>query len=114
MAGENRAELEKVLAHYSGNPENALKLKAARYLIENMPGHYSYAGDGIHKYYAEIDSLLKTGMTAFDMIAESERLSEKYPGLRRNVVEDLHIITAEYLIRNIDSAFKLWEEKIKC
>lgn len=41
-AGENRAELEKILKHYSGSPENDLKYKAAVYLIENRPYHYSY------------------------------------------------------------------------
>jgi hypothetical protein len=42
LAGENRQELEKVLGHYSQNPADSLKLKAAIFLIENMPGHYSY------------------------------------------------------------------------
>ena len=36
-AGDNRAELEKVLAHYASDPADSLKLRAAQYLIENMP-----------------------------------------------------------------------------
>lgn len=40
LAGDNQGELEKVLEHYAGEP---MKLEAARFLIENMPGHYSYA-----------------------------------------------------------------------
>lgn len=36
-AGDNRGELERVLEHYKND---ALKLKAAHFLIENMPGHY--------------------------------------------------------------------------
>lgn len=40
MAGKNRTELEKVLAHYAGD---SLKLEAAKYLIRHMPGHYSQA-----------------------------------------------------------------------
>lgn len=35
-AGDNRAELEKVLRHYKGD---TLKYRAARFLIENMPYH---------------------------------------------------------------------------
>ncbi|MBP5362438.1 MAG: hypothetical protein J6Y71_05370, partial [Ruminococcus sp.] len=35
-AGNNRGELEAVLEHYKDDPE---KLAAARFLIENMPGH---------------------------------------------------------------------------
>ena len=34
-AGENRGELEKVLAHYAQDPTDSLKLKAARFLIEH-------------------------------------------------------------------------------
>lgn len=39
FAESNRTELEKVLDHYSTDPE---KLEAARFLIENMPYHYGY------------------------------------------------------------------------
>lgn len=111
FAGENRTELEKVLAHYRQNPVDSLKYKAAVFLIENMPGHYSYSGDGIRKYYKEIDSLLNTNNSALDMMLESERISNKYSNLAANLVHDIHIITSDYLIRNIDDAFKLWKEK---
>ena len=40
-SGHNRGELEKVLRHYS---DDSLKLAAARWLIVNMPGHYSFDG----------------------------------------------------------------------
>ena len=43
-AGENREALEKVLAHYSQDPADSLKLQAAIFLIENMPGHYYWGG----------------------------------------------------------------------
>lgn len=41
-SGDNRSELEKVLMHYSQKDADSLKLRAAVFLIENMPGHYSY------------------------------------------------------------------------
>ncbi|WP_291529169.1 hypothetical protein [Bacteroides sp. UBA939] len=44
LAGENRPELEKVIAYYSSDRADSLKLEAALFLIENMPGHYSYEG----------------------------------------------------------------------
>ena len=47
FAGDNRVELEKVLEHYRTDPE---KLEAARFLIRNMSGWYSYEGN-------ELDSL---------------------------------------------------------
>ena len=43
-SGANRPELEKVIAHYARNPEDSLKLRAAVFLIENMPGHYAMEG----------------------------------------------------------------------
>lgn len=43
-AGKNRPELEYVLSYYK---DDTLKLKAAEFLIENMPGHYSYNGSDI-------------------------------------------------------------------
>ena len=46
-SGANRPELEKVIAHYARNPEDSLKLRAAVFLIENMPGHYAMEGQVI-------------------------------------------------------------------
>ena len=37
LSGDNRPELEKVLAHYR---DDSLKYVAACFLIENMPGKY--------------------------------------------------------------------------
>src|SRR5690554_1958283 len=39
QAGDNRAELQKVIDHYSKAPADSLKLKAAYFLIKHMPGH---------------------------------------------------------------------------
>lgn len=49
--GSNRAELEAVLSHYRTADPNPYKLRAAEYLIENLPAHYSYAGTKIYDYY---------------------------------------------------------------
>ena len=38
LAGNNRSTFENVLKHYKND---SLKYKAARFLIENMPYHYS-------------------------------------------------------------------------
>lgn len=53
-AGNNRAELEQVLAHYAGD---SIKLEAAKFLIRNLPGHYSYADTSeLIPYYDAVDS----------------------------------------------------------
>lgn len=59
-AGTNRPELEKVLAHYIGD---TLKYKAAVFLIENMPGHYSYAGNEVMEYYEIGKKILQSELT---------------------------------------------------
>ncbi len=45
---DNKQELEKVLSYYKGQPS---KLKAAQFLIANMPYHYTYVGLG--NWYVE-------------------------------------------------------------
>lgn len=44
LSGSNRQELEKVLHHFSQNPSDSLYLKAAIFLIENMPAGLSVGG----------------------------------------------------------------------
>ena len=44
----------KVLSHYRDEP---LKLRAARFLIENMDAHYCYGGKAVDGYYHDMDSL---------------------------------------------------------
>ena len=58
MAGDNADELEAVLDYYSHDPKDSLKYRAALFLIENMPGHYSLGGRYIDLYYDSVDSLL--------------------------------------------------------
>ncbi len=106
-AGENRVELEKVLSYYK---EDTLKRKAAEYLIANMPYHYtidtyleSPSGEKLivdvaqfkdrGEVYWYLDSLYKIGY---------QLRSEKY--------EDIRTLKADFLIRNIDAAFRMWRK----
>ena len=50
LSGSNRQELEKVLHHFSQNPSDSLYLKAAIFLIENMPGHWSPSPKDFQSY----------------------------------------------------------------
>ena len=58
LAGDNAVELRKVLDHYSKNIDDSLKYKAAVFLIENMPGHYSCGGTSVDNFYRAVDSVL--------------------------------------------------------
>lgn len=105
VAGENRAELERVLAYYEDEPE---KQKAARFLIENMPYYHSKQGE-------KLDSL-KEVLASADSLGVIQGPSWYYPNwpsyapenLQR--IEDVQVITADFLIRNIDLAFEVWKK----
>ncbi len=57
QVGSNRKELGKVIEHYKGKPEDSLKLKAACFLIENMPGHFSNDTTNLYKYRPVIEKI---------------------------------------------------------
>ena len=103
-AGENRKELEKVLQHYEND---SLKLKAAIFLIENMPGYFSYEG-------ALLDSM-KAALATCDwrgyIEPEVKRKWGGYSYTELPKVYDIDVITADYLIRNIDQAFHVWQKR---
>lgn len=109
IAGSNRPELEKVLHHYQQNEKDSLKLKAAIFLIENMPGHQSLGGPHIDHYYKEADSILSNHSIP-DRLKQVQDISLKYDSLLI-IEEDINVISADYLINNIDSAFHVWQGK---
>ena len=102
FADTNRAELEKVLEYYKND---SLKLKAAIYLIENMPLYYTYKG-------SDLDSL----HIALEQYAVSDSYDKHLEYLKRfpyrNLFKeyDAKVITSEYLIENIEYSFKVWRE----
>ncbi|GHT78832.1 hypothetical protein AGMMS50262_21880 [Bacteroidia bacterium] len=110
LAGNNRVELEKVLQHYAFDPNDSLKYKAAVFLIENIQGHYSYKNkEYLEAYYHELDSMVNENQDYEMNKRLMEKFSYKYQGAAiQEIVEDIQIITAEYLIENIDKAFEVW------
>ncbi|MDR2057351.1 MAG: discoidin domain-containing protein, partial [Dysgonamonadaceae bacterium] len=111
FAGNNRPELEKVLKHYS-SPADSLKYRAAEYLIRNIPYYYSYKSPTLEIFQKELYPMaIKhdcTGQEAFQML---EKKLGRWNPREFEVVYDAHVITADYLIRNIEQAFKVWHEK---
>jgi hypothetical protein len=107
-AGANSSELEIVLEHYKDDPE---KLDAARFLIENMPAHYSYAGNEILRYYDVALQVLKSDLNPAaqrdTLLAISRR---DFPAIEDSIISDIKVITSDFLIHSIDQAFKWWKE----
>ncbi len=110
LAGPNRSELESVLRHYHTVDANPQKLKAAEFLIENLPAHYSYAGTGIHEYYDHAslilaDTTLTPEQHRDSLLAMTDAM---YADLPNHTVPDAQIITARFLIDNIDRSYRQW------
>lgn len=110
QAGTNRAELEKVLQHYK---DNELKLQAAKFLLANMDAHYTPKNSAIHRFRQGVDSLYQHHPNqdevfyrrAYDvLLREYHRNGEE---VERHY--DAEILTADYLIAHIDSAFQAWK-----
>lgn len=104
-AAGNKYELEKVLDYFkaSGNP---LKLKAAKFLIENMPYHGSFAGYGIESYDSAYLAMAENPIHSRDSIFRKLTEHIQIQSLRQ--VSDIHLIKAEYLIDWINSVCDLW------
>lgn len=106
-AGKNRGELEAVLSHYT-RLNDTLKLKAAKYIIQYMPYHFSYR-IGIRDYYRAIDSVVA--------LSDDKLQQEKHIKLLQPIFEnrykkyrDIETISADFLIQSIDAAFKQWQQ----
>lgn len=112
-AKENSVELQKVLDNYQ-TPADSLKLKAAYFLIANMYEH-SYAKaklvDSLDNYvdfnvldYPDYTTMVAAWDSIEDIIGELHHT-------RDTIITDLNSITATYLIRNIDLAFKSYDNQ---
>lgn len=103
FSGPNRNELEKVLRHYQNDD---LKYKAAVFLIENMPTKYTIIGN-------ELDSIRLVLASADNRGVVAEVLRNRWKGIMPNgeKVYDCRVITANYLINNIERSFDLWKSK---
>jgi len=121
--GKNKKEFRKVLDYYS-NPEDSLKLRAAEFLIQNMENHFYYQTDS----KAKIDSFFRNINVGLNI--DSFQNKDLYWWLRDEVMNitvasglrdgslakprylrrpDINNIKAEFLIENIEYAFKAWE-----
>ncbi len=112
-AGENRPELEKVIAHYQ-EVGDSLKLQAAYYLIGNMEDH-SYVTYYLHD---SSDVTIEFNVTSFADYAELTSAADSIEASRgeidydkKDIVKDAETITADFLIKQIDFAFRAWQEK---
>ena len=112
-AGKNRSNLEKVLTHYRNDPD-PLKYDAAVFLISNISDH-GFADISFFNNDGNEVPFDSTGYANFDEALKDFQQLEKEHGeltyKKKKYVRDIDVITADFLIENIDLAFESWRQK---
>ncbi len=108
QSGANRKEMEKVLRHFSGNTSDSLQLRAAEFLIANMPGHYSLESSRLIRYREAMDSLYPAMSNIVKRVVYTIPLREHLFNDQTKIIGDIETVRSEYLIRHIDNAIQMW------
>ena len=116
-AGRNRVELGKVLEHYQNDQR---KLEAARFLIENMPYHQCKKSSELSGYIRDLAELSQSiwaeqqDISAYRSATIALDSLKKVPKnifqLEYETENDIETITSDYLIRQIDLVFDVWDQ----
>ena len=107
LAGNNRAELKKVLAHFQ---HDELKLQAAKFLITNMSYHFSqdeyFLSPAGRRYRPDITLIGDRGAVE----AYCDSLLQRGYRIVRDRLPDITTVNSAFLINNIELAFKAWQK----
>ncbi len=102
FAEGNANELEQVLNHYTDS--SAFKQRAAKFLIDNMAGHYYMASPSIAKYTKLVTSA--DTLTSKDMRNWWQGLKEQDYALKKF---DARTLRHEFIQNNIEHAITTWQ-----
>ena len=114
QAGNNRAELEKVLHHYQVDPADSLKYQAACFLIENMPYYGFYKGELLEHHLKFYHLLAENRDTKVTPTLLADSVLHMYGAFCKDSLfyyRDIQTIDSAYLCNNIEWAFKVWKEQ---
>ena len=107
-AGNNRQELEKVLNRYTADPE---KSEATRWLISNMPMHFSSTGEETEKYRNYFRIAADHSLDINALVDSLDRVQgHPNPGLMRQI-PDITTLDSAFLAAHIDAAFRARESR---
>ena len=115
LAGNNQKELLKVIEYYKNEPN---KKTATFFLLSNMSYKFAYSGELLEHYDMLLhvfDSLYKQKVYTGDPAVIKQTwdfLTSQYGPLlisRLDTTYDCHILTSDFLINNIDTAFASWK-----
>lgn len=100
-AGENISELQKILTLYSDSI--SIKCQSARFIINNMAGHYFYSSSAIDRYR---DFVVGTHtLTSPLMQVWWDSLKQNNHAVK---LYDIQILTYDFIHDNIEQATKVW------
>lgn len=106
-----RTELNKTIAHYYDSPDTA-KREALYYLLRNLMQHYWV----LYHIADSVDTVYSFNPFAYNSFTEAKQnwdsLKKAIPGLQfkgKKFVRDIDTIRGNYLIENIEQAFKTRE-----
>jgi len=113
-------ELNAVISHYSRETKDSLKLKAARFLIKNLDGqetldttsvvcnepYFNLLNDVWKREKNQYGSRFPIQTKAIDSLNKKLNLPQYNPNAL--YVNDAQLISADFLIKNIDNAFYVW------
>jgi hypothetical protein len=116
-AGDNKKEIQKVVEHYNHDLRDSLKLKAAYFLIENidnMPTLDTNCVRDNEKYFDFIGKIDRTRLVFPVLTRGMDSMIQQAgggipPDPHVKFVNELSTVTADFLIKNIDSAFYMWQ-----
>jgi len=108
IAGVNRAELEKAIEYYRTQGDKQ-KVNALYYLIKHLPEQYHYTGELVVVFdsaFNKMNSIISTGKPVdYTTTWDSLQPGQKY---KIKMIRDIQVITAEYLIENVERSFQAW------
>lgn len=123
-AAGNRIQLWTVLLHYRWAEPNQQKYEAARFLIDNMPYHYSYGKlefvpPEVETWRQKTDSICQLLLMNDTLDMEKLPQAKAYQKIlnvrvlpevkaRADVFWDIQELDSKYLIAHIDHAFEVW------
>lgn len=108
LAGDNEGELRKVIEHYSESEADSQKLRAAIFLIENMPGHVSADSARLAPFYDSVNRLLDVRFKMQGNRDSIIKFVESQTYYDSMAVRDIEAVTGDFLIRHIDYSFDVW------
>lgn len=117
-AGDNKEEILKVIKYFEQFDDDSLKLKAAKYLISNMPEQISYLSNDtqiFNLFSNALDSIWSNCNIDDDekdakitSLCDSFRIEREFRKVATK--RDIQFLNSKYIIDNINDAFIAWRK----